>query len=152
MPIATLGTPALFPDGGLIEQPLDAIQQYFGSSFAFYFAWVEVVTQWLFCLGCALSVLAWQQVVNAVAYFFGDVEQGTPYGTSQGGLVKFKTMFGNGNVEYTPGVAKSSTFEERLCQKTVQTGRRSLARHNSQKLPSAAGMAGPPQIRRGASM
>lgn len=38
----------VLPDLAIAQQPLDAIRSYFGSKIAFYFAWAETYTLWLF--------------------------------------------------------------------------------------------------------
>ena len=40
----------MFPDLAVAQQPLDAIRSYFGAKVAFYFAWAETYTLWLFCI------------------------------------------------------------------------------------------------------
>ena len=42
--------------------------------------------QWAFCWGAAGSVLVWQQLINCVAWVFGDVERGTPGSSGEGGM------------------------------------------------------------------
>ena len=63
--------------------------------------------EWLFCVLAALSVLAWQQAINALAWVFGDFDGSTPYSSAEGGFFKFKSCIGNGNIEY----AQSSLIE-----------------------------------------
>ena len=61
-PLSTLGPPRHFPDGGLLQMPLDSINSYFGSKIAFYFAWAENFNLWSLILGlvgvlCSLGSL-----------------------------------------------------------------------------------------------
>jgi len=79
-------------------------------------------SQWLFCLLAAVSVLAWQLVVSTVAWFFGD-HKGTPYSTAEGGMFKFKSCFGNGNVEYAAKYAETSFGTEKVRRKTEVLGK-----------------------------
>lgn len=47
----------LFPDFGLCQQPLHAIRDYYGEKVAFYFAWLDQYTSWLWLLTFAAVAL-----------------------------------------------------------------------------------------------
>jgi len=96
---------------------LQCIMAQFGGYFLKCYVDGLSVGQWFFCLMCALSVLAWQLVVNTVAWFFGD-HKGTPYSSAEGGMFKFKSCFGNGNVEYAAKYAETSFSTEKVRRKT----------------------------------
>jgi len=53
--------------------------------------------EWYFCVACAGAVLIWQQVVNSTAWFFGDHDR-TAGASGEGGMLKFKSAAGNGNI------------------------------------------------------
>ena len=84
--------------------------------------------QWAFCVLSALSVLAWQQFVNFIAYIFGEIDAPSPYAPGEAGMFKFKSCFGNGNVTYAPPVLKT--------QKSKSFGPGSLSRANSRTVVS----------------
>ena len=86
--------------------------------------------QWLFCLCAAGSVLVWQQFINLLAWFFGSTNESTPYSSGEGGLFKFKSCFGNGNVEFTPVLAQTSYGAEKTRQATAAISHR-ISRSNS---------------------
>jgi len=79
--------------------------------------------EWAFCLLSALFVLVWQQVVNAVAWFFGDVDEKTPYSSAEGGMFKFKSCFGNGNVEFAHASLDSSVRAEKKRKASLRVSR-----------------------------
>ena len=82
--------------------------------------------EWLFCGACALSVLIWQQMINLVARIFGDVEQGTSGGSGEGGLLKFKSCIGNGNVQLKgPTSMRHATVNRRATVLAMETFSRS---------------------------
>ena len=62
---------------GIIQQASGLTALIFGG-LTVYVLWSGADFSWI---RGALSVLVWQQVVNAVAWFFGDVDETTPYGT-----------------------------------------------------------------------
>jgi len=80
--------------GTLILQCL--VTQFGGSFFKCH---VGGLTQdeWAFCGTCAVIVLPWQQVVNFVAWFFGEKVH-TGGASGEGGMLKFKTGAGNGSI------------------------------------------------------
>ena len=100
--------------------------QYGGFFFKVYPGGLNT-NQWIFCLACALGVLAWQQLINLAARFFGDTDVATGGSSGEGGMLKFKSMFGNGNVEFA---APTSGRSEVVRIKSAAVGR-VLSRGNS---------------------
>jgi len=110
------------------------VLQCLGTQFAGF--WLKcyvdglTITQWLFCVGCACSVLVWQLVVNASARLIEAMlsSESTPYSSGEGGLFKIKSWFGNGNVTFAPTHGQTSLGAERVRRKTVSEAKQRLSR------------------------
>ena len=100
----------------------------------------QVVRQWMITLALEDELAARgiesvaadrQAALDETALADPTFDETTPYGSGEGGMFKFKSMFGNGNVEYA-GAMRTSTSDARARRKMSERGR-SLSRGSSAK-------------------
>ncbi len=90
------------------------VTQYGGRFFKCHVGGISQ-NEWYFCVACAGCVLLWQQLVNLTAWFFGD--KAATGGTSgEGGLLKFKSPAGNGNIR----IGGSTSFTDAELQRRIE--------------------------------
>ena len=90
--------------------------------------------EWAFCGAAALAVLPWQQVVNLVAWFFGDKKGGKPSGAP--GLLKFSSAAGSGTAGLG-GMTSAARFKH--AAKVAQVAARWSAQNATRRSASRGG-------------